>query len=146
MTFTAWSRMATGPTVGPISTSSWISWRRPAALVTSGDRVPGGKPPMMAARRSPTSWRERQGSVPPSKAMTTWTRPACTVLTTRFTPGRPPTACSTGWATVSSSSEAARPGLWMSSCSEGSERSGMRSRFRLKKVSTPRKASSSVAP
>src|SRR5512133_179132 len=126
-----------GSVAGPSSTISMISWRRPAALDMRGAWVPSGKLPITPARRSATSWRARQGSVPPSKATTTWTTSACTVLTTRLTPGRPPRACSTGWTTVSSSSVAARPGLWMSRLRLGRVRSGKRSRFSVAKLATP---------
>ena len=48
---TAVSRSCIGSIDGPSSTSSWISWSRPAALVSSGGSVPSGKSPSTLAMR-----------------------------------------------------------------------------------------------
>jgi hypothetical protein len=77
------------------------------------------------------------GALTASNVTTSWTISDWTVDTTRRTPGRPPSACSTGCATVSSKSVAARPGLCMRRLKAGSVRSGNRSRRNVAKDTTP---------
>ncbi len=87
-------------------------------------RMPGGRVPAMAARRSPTCCRAARTSVRQENSTYTTAKPWLDWLRTACTPGAPRMAVSSGWVTSDSTSSGDRPGHSVSSTTRGRSRSG----------------------
>ncbi len=83
--------------------------------VMAGAATPSGMRPDRAASRSLTRWRTRSTSLPDRKAAVITDRPWMEVERRVSSPGRPPTATSTGWVTSTSTCSESRPGasVWI---------------------------------